>query len=843
MAFQLYKYQQELEKKIYAKWRERSVKDPTRNKKSMVVQLCTGGGKTVIFSDIAKKSSKKGTNTLIITHREELLSQTTGTLVNFDLKPSIVNRYTKHPPESNLTVAMTGTLARRIKKPEWAEWYKKIDLIVIDECFTGGTEILTENGFQRFDKLDKSLKVAQYDKGNISFVNPLRHIERKHNGDMTMFHVRDKIDVPMTCGHMQLFHSKSNGFYKSKISDVKFNYSKEIAVSGKIATGDDSLTSLERLYIATQADGSIHYCSEKCTHIAFSLSKQRKIDRLLSLCKDGNIPIKEVKNKNRNTRRFMVKMPIGTTKNICNHISFPMSYEKANEIIEEMVLWDGSIISKNNFYYYSSVEKSQVDFYNSVATICGHSCYISMQKDDRKESYRDVYRLFINLNHPFKSCRSMSTSKYQYKGNVYCVEVPSGSIVVRHNGFTFISGNCHEQLFNWIFKNPLSKGKFILGFTATPNRKGKQRQLCEDYEDMVTGPDIQELINMGYLVTDRYFSVPIDLSNVSMKGGEYDSTEMYNKYNHQELYSGIVDNWKKLWRNTITLTFCCNIQHCIKTCKAFNNAGIKAKFIVSKLAKPKPLTANATKEEIVKFGIKTAEYENYTENFSNFSGNRETIINEWKRGEFYVLINAGIATTGFDFRPIQTVIMYRVTTSENLLQQVMGRGSRILNEEETKKYGKKTYFNFADFGENCKRLQCYYRQEHKYSLEHEEYKPGNGTPAYKNCPKCQALVIAQSSICKYCGYIFPKSHTEKIVELTEISYGEAIKKLETPDDYEVYAENSKPRKSKNWVFRMIFIKWGKAGLKAYAKTHHFSDKWVYVAMKRYQAQGIRRNEK
>ena len=333
----------------------------------------------------------------------------------------------------------------------------------------------------------------------------------------------------------------------------------------------------------------------------------------------------------------------------------------------------------------------------------------------------------------------------------------------------------------------------------------------------------------------------IDLSGVSKKGGEYDSTEMYNKYDHQELYSGIVDNWLRLWKDTITLTFCCNIQHCIKTCKAFNEAGVKAKFIVSKLSKPKALLPTSTKEEIVKYGIKLKEYNNYTENFRNFSGNRKTIIDEWKRGEFFVLINAGIATTGFDFHPIQTVIMYRVTTSANLLQQVMGRGSRILNKEETEKYGEKTYFNFADFGENCKRLQCYYRQEHKYSLEHEEYKPGNGTPSWKNCPKCQALVIAQASVCKYCGYIFPKTHEEQIVELTEISYGDAIKKLDTPADYDIYAKSS--GKSSQWVFRMIFIKWGKPGLVAYANLHHYANSWVYVVMSRYKAQGIRRNEK
>ena len=93
----------------------------------------------------------------------------------------------------------------------------------------------------------------------------------------------------------------------------------------------------------------------------------------------------------------------------------------------------------------------------------------------------------------------------------------------------------HEQQFNWIFDNSLTKSKFVLGVSATPKRIGNQRQLSDDYDDMVLGPDTQELINMGYLVPDRYFSSPVDLSGVHKKAGEYDTEEMYSRYNKTEL--------------------------------------------------------------------------------------------------------------------------------------------------------------------------------------------------------------------------------------------------------------------------------------------------------------------
>ena len=128
-----------------------------------------------------------------------------------------------------------------------------------------------------------------------------------------------------------------------------------------------------------------------------------------------------------------------------------------------------------------------------------------------------------------------------------------------------VCDECHMQEFNRLFDDPLTKEKYVLGFSATPRRTGKQRQLSDDYEGMVTGLDVQQLINMGFLVPDRYFSVPVDLKGVSVSKGEFDNAQMYDRYNQQELYAGVIDNWKRICPDTITLVFCCNIQHSINT--------------------------------------------------------------------------------------------------------------------------------------------------------------------------------------------------------------------------------------------------------------------------------------
>lgn len=374
----------------------------------------------------------------------------------------------------------------------------------------------------------------------------------------------------------------------------------------------------------------------------------------------------------------------------------------------------------------------------------------------------------------------------------------------------------HLQDFNKLLENPLTREKYVLGFSATPKRTGHQRQLSEDYEELICGPDVQTLINMGYLVPDRYFGVPIDLKGVHLDKGEYNTEELFDKYNKKELYAGVIDNWKRICPDTITIVFCVNVQHTINTCKAFNDAGIKAKFLVSEVAKPKNDT-------------KLGEYQNYLDNFEAFSGKRKDVISEFKRGDFKVLVNCGIATTGFDYPEIQTVIMNRATTSENLLMQCLGRGARI--------HPNKEYFNLLDFGENCKRLG-YYRQEREYSLTHEESsKKGEGVAGVKTCPKCKALLNTSTMMCKYCGYVFEKTQEQKIVELVEIKYSEAKQELKTIKDYEIYCKAKSY--NKNWLFRQIFVKFGKDGLIEYQRTHNLNPSWVYIMLARYKAMGIK----
>ena len=108
--------------------------------KHIIVQSPTGSGKTVMFSYISKQMQAKNKRILILTDRIELLSETGGTLEQFNIKPCKITAGQTAPPATyyNCYIAMAQTLKNRINpkkyKTEWGHFFKSFDLIIIDEA-------------------------------------------------------------------------------------------------------------------------------------------------------------------------------------------------------------------------------------------------------------------------------------------------------------------------------------------------------------------------------------------------------------------------------------------------------------------------------------------------------------------------------------------------------------------------------------------------------------------------------------------------------------------------------------------------------------------------------------
>ncbi|MBT8315369.1 MAG: DEAD/DEAH box helicase family protein, partial [Maribacter sp.] len=103
---------------------------------NLLYQLPTGGGKTVVFSEIAKRYiSQTNKKVVVLTHRIELSLQTSKMLDGFGVKNKIINsevKELKDQDEYMCFVAMVETLNNRLQE-EKVE-INNIGLVIIDEA-------------------------------------------------------------------------------------------------------------------------------------------------------------------------------------------------------------------------------------------------------------------------------------------------------------------------------------------------------------------------------------------------------------------------------------------------------------------------------------------------------------------------------------------------------------------------------------------------------------------------------------------------------------------------------------------------------------------------------------
>lgn len=127
---QLYAYQQGAIDEIFKRLKDH----PARY--NLLYQLPTGGGKTVIFSEIARRYIlATGKKVLILTHRLELCAQTSQMLGEFGVVNKVINSAVKEMPVPNeymCFVAMVETLNNRLRDKILN--LDNIGLMIVDEA-------------------------------------------------------------------------------------------------------------------------------------------------------------------------------------------------------------------------------------------------------------------------------------------------------------------------------------------------------------------------------------------------------------------------------------------------------------------------------------------------------------------------------------------------------------------------------------------------------------------------------------------------------------------------------------------------------------------------------------
>lgn len=374
---------------------------------------------------------------------------------------------------------------------------RNIDTSVFDECFPPDVEILTHRGYIRFDELKDTDLVAEVNDSTFDFVKPVRIIKREHEGELIGTTIGLNAKLFTTLNHNMVYmNTKTNKYEFVKAIDIPEKHHKLVKSINYTKHGE-GLTDLERIFIATQADGTLHYSQRQARNTwhnsrvstgdmyLISFKKQRKIDRFIFLCERAGINYKEIKSY-KNKRRFTYILPSGKNyKHFDETFNLnDFTYEKAKDFIDELVQWDGSVFP--SYLYYSSVVKKNADFVTAIGTMAGYNVRCSVEYDNRKSTFSNVYRVTFKHTKYDGSFNKLTQKEcIPYSGDVYCVEVPSHKIIVKSDGIPVVCGNCHE----------LQSGDIIKAIEQSQSLKPNPKFICITTEGFVNGGWLdQELI-------------------------------------------------------------------------------------------------------------------------------------------------------------------------------------------------------------------------------------------------------------------------------------------------------------------------------------------------------------
>jgi superfamily II DNA or RNA helicase/predicted nucleic acid-binding Zn ribbon protein len=261
---------------------------------------------------------------------------------------------------------------------------------------------------------------------------------------------------------------------------------------------------------------------------------------------------------------------------------------------------------------------------------------------------------------------------------------------------------------------------FVIGATATPVSKPP---MAQSYGKLINSVGIGELIAQGYLCNPITYAMhPVDTSKIASRMGEFTAQGLDDAFNRPKVYEGVVQEFCKRWREKKAIVFCVNIEASINTADSFaREVGADRVYCVH------------SKQP---------------------SAERVALVEAFTASANGILVNCGIATTGFDCPDIEVVVVNRATKSVALWLQMVGRGSRPT--------ASKKEFTILDFGENVHRLGFWQEaRDWGKAFAGMEQKKGQGVAPVKDCPCCGAVLYASARFCEFCGEVFA---TEKKAE-------------------------------------------------------------------------------
>lgn len=342
-------------------------------------------------------------------------------------------------------------------------------LILIDECFTEEHSFLTKNGWKPVKEVSIEDEVLQYNEdGTCDFVKPLRKIQKNYKGQIVQYNTGNS-SYSVTPNHRNVYLNSSKELSIKLAKDSSGTNWYFVNSSKGNNNSEYNITDQDiRLAVAVQADGSLQRTKETGeSNCQISFKKERKIDRFMALNEELGGMFNEIKCK-LNSRRwycgsfYSELLSGGSGKDFNFEVLSKFSTRQMRLFISELAHWDGSFYKNSEStvgdFVYCTTNKHNVDTVQAISAMCGYTTTVCKSTDNRKESYKDYYRVSIRDTDCVSTTQKADKNKTftDFDGEVYCVTVPSGMLFTKKDDKVMVSGNC-QQLSPLILKLVLER--------------------------------------------------------------------------------------------------------------------------------------------------------------------------------------------------------------------------------------------------------------------------------------------------------------------------------------------------------------------------------------------------
>lgn len=631
-------YQQQLKSEVYSYLRE--------GKRSVMMQLPTGGGKSVIMSSMVVDAMRKGRKVLMLVHRKELVEQLHKHMYQHGVYSGIIMADQPYRPSADVQIASVQTIVRRMDKIP-----TRFDLMMTDECFVEGTlvdgrPIETINVGDMVRSYNHNTCKVEYKRVTHVFVNDAPRVMIRvtlSTGDI----IECTPNHPFYCERLgryvdALFLTRSNLLHHEQ------NHNRTEAMPSM--RQDDYACDQEPDRYASQREGLLF---------------KRVLEGILRGCKQGHNGANESQVC---VSSHEIQQP---------NDEHSVSIEDAGDTQVDRSQTEGSRGQRQTTNATSSNTRRSVEaanrahhtdwllwprrYWNSIA-LQGRHRGSSTDVDNRGGRQ---FPLIAGAQTP-----RHKTSNISHEARMVHVEIykrrntePAGSmsqsrkvynleVADHHNYFVndVLVHNCHHSkadsyraIYQW-----QDQARHV-GVTATPVRTNGQG-FSDLFDEMALGPSVKDLIRDGFLVQPRVFSSPLrmDLAQLRTTAGDYNDRDLFDVMSKRQITANVVETWKKHAEGKRTCVFAVNVEHSKQICSAYLEAGIRAAHV----------SAEMKKED------------------------RERILRSFSKGDITVITNCDIISEGFDVPAIECVQLVRPTKSLVKYLQCCGRALRPMSGKD-----------------------------------------------------------------------------------------------------------------------------------------------------------------